>query len=463
MSAQPNRSARAHLGAAALSTEGAPLTEREVIATWWPLGLSWLLMTFEMPLTNAVISRLPDAEVNLAAWGIVFSIAIMIQAPATMLLAASTALVKDAASWVRLSRITIGILALLTVVHILVGFTPLYDVVLRDLIGLPDEVADAARTAAMIVVPWSLGTGSRRFFHGILIRYGHSRVVIASAMVRLTTDVIILGIGLAIGSVQGAIVTAVAMTTAVILESLFTWTRVRPVIAERILTNRTAEPPFGYRQFAVFYWPLVITTLLSVSTVTLISAALARMPGSLASLATWPVVFGFLMLWQSTAVAYQEVVISMLRRPNGVEVLQRVLRRLALGLTISLALVALTPLSYLWFRYGAALPPDLTRLAQGALLLGLFIPALRALQAWQQGAIVYGSRTAAMTESVVVFLITTVAVLALGMATSFATGIYVGMIAYGAGFAAQTAWLQWRARPLVAALRRRDAVAGGAP
>lgn len=463
MSAQPKRSARAHIGANTLRTEGAPVTEREVIATWWPLGLSWLLMTFEMPLTNAVISRLPDAEVNLAAWGIVFSIAITIQAPATMLLAASTALVKDAASWLRLSRIVIVILSLLTLVHALVGFTPLYDVLLRDLIGLPDEVADAARTAAMIVVPWSLGTGARRFFHGILIRYGHSRIVIASALVRLSTDVVILGLGLAIGSVQGAIVTAVAMTTAVMLETIFTWTRVRPVIRSRVLTNRSAEAPFGYRQFAVFYLPLVATTVLAVSTVTLISAALARMPDSLASLATWPVVFGFLMLWQSAAMAYQEVVISMLRRPNGVEVLQRVLKRMALGLTLSLALVALTPLSFLWFRYGAALSPELTSLAQGALLLGLFIPALRALQAWQQGAIVYGSRTSAMTESVVVFLVATVAVLALGMATGFATGLYVGMIAYGVGFAAQTTWLQWRSRPLVAALRGRDVVPEGIP
>src|SRR5690606_17688273 len=119
-----------------------------------------------------------------------------------------------------------------------------------------------------------------------------------------------------------------------------------------------------------------VTTLLSLSTVALISAALARMPGSLASLATWPVVFGFLMLWQSVAVAYQEVVISLLRRPDGVAVLRRVMRRMAVGLTASLALVAVTPLAYWWFRYGTGLSPELTALAQGAALIGVITPAI---------------------------------------------------------------------------------------
>lgn len=450
------RAAGRPVSTAAQATEGAPLSAREVLSVWWPLGLSWVLMTLEMPLTNAIIPRLPNADVNLAAWGIIFSLAIMIQAPATMLLAAATALVKDAASFRRLSRITIGILIALTATHALLAFTPLYDWVMVGIIGVPEDVAAAGRIPAMIVVPWSLGTGSRRYFHGILIRYGQSRVVIASAAVRLTTDIVILGAGLAIGTVQGAVVTAVAMTTAVLLESLFTWTRVRPVIHRSVLPNRSGPAVFGYGEFARFYVPLVVTTLLSLSTVTLISAALARMPGSLASLATWPVVFGFLMLWQSVAVAYQEVVISLLRRPDGVAVLRRVMRRMAFGLTASLALVAVTPLAYWWFRYGTGLSPELTALAQGAVLIGVITPAIRAVQSWQQGALVFGSRTAPMMESVVVFLVATATVLALGMTTTTLNGIYIGMAAYVAGLLAQTAWLELRVRPVVAALRRRD-------
>jgi hypothetical protein len=440
-------------------TGGSRLTSREVIETWWPLALSWLLMIGEMPLTSAIISRLPLPEVNLAAWGIVFNLAIMIQAPGTMLLAASTAMVVGAASYLRLRRIAFSILAVLTLVHVLIGFTPLFDLVLRELLGLPPEVVDASRMAMMLVVPWSFGTGTRRFFHGILIRYGQSRAVIAGTLVRLTADIVILGAGLIIGSVEGATLTAAAMTAAVLLEALYAWLRVRPVIRDQVLTNTADRIPFAYADFARFYTPLVVTTLLSLSTVTLISAALARMPGSLASLATWPVVFGFLMLWQSVAFAYQEVVISMLRRPGAVEVLLKVTKQLALGVTLVLGTALITPLAYWWFHSGAALPPELTSLAQGALLLGLFIPALRAIQSWQQGTIVYGRNTGPMLESVVVFLAVTAGVLALGMSMPLASGLYAGMAAYALGMAAQTAWLAIRIRPLLIRLRERDAAA----
>ncbi len=46
-------------------------------------------MTAEHPLISAVVARLSEPAINLAAWGIVFAICIVIQSPSTMLLAAS--------------------------------------------------------------------------------------------------------------------------------------------------------------------------------------------------------------------------------------------------------------------------------------------------------------------------------------------------------------------------------------
>ncbi len=438
------------------AAEGPALTAREVLVTWWPLALSWLFMTVELPVTSAVISRLLVPEVNLAAWGVVFNLSITIQAPGTMLLAASTALVRDAASYYRLSRITFWILLSLTLIHALIAFTPVYDVVFRGWLGLPADVADAARLAVMISVPWSAATGSRRFFHGILIRYGHSRTVILSTAVRLTIGMGILAAGLFFWTVPGAVLTAIALTSAVIAEALYAAVLARKVIIREVLPRTDTQEVFSYPSFVRFYVPLVATMLLSLSTVTLISGAIARMPDSLASLAAWPVAFGFLMFWQSPAFGFQEVVISLLRRRDGLQVLSRVAVGIVLGMTLLLLVVSLTPLSRLWFIHGAALPPDLVQLAQATLLLGLLIPALRALQSWLQGAIVFGGRTQSMLESVIVFVLVTSGVLAFGLVTGTFKGIYVGMVAYVLGMAAQTAWLAWRARQLFGALRRRD-------
>ena len=66
-----------------------------ILKAWWPLAASWLFMSLEQPVVGAVIARLADPAVNLAALGgVVFPLALLIEAPIIMLLAASTALSK---------------------------------------------------------------------------------------------------------------------------------------------------------------------------------------------------------------------------------------------------------------------------------------------------------------------------------------------------------------------------------
>ena len=53
-------------------------------------------MALELPAISAVMARLADPQIHLAAWGgIVFPVALIVEAPVIMLLAASTALSRD--------------------------------------------------------------------------------------------------------------------------------------------------------------------------------------------------------------------------------------------------------------------------------------------------------------------------------------------------------------------------------
>ena len=74
-----------------------------VFKVWLPLAASWLIMGTELPLLSAFVARLAEPAINLAAYGgIVFPIALIVEAPVIMLLAASTALSKDWASYQKL-------------------------------------------------------------------------------------------------------------------------------------------------------------------------------------------------------------------------------------------------------------------------------------------------------------------------------------------------------------------------
>src|SRR5512140_2162223 len=151
---------------------------RQVFRTWWPLAASWLLMAAELPAVSATVARLPDAEIHLAAFGgVVYQLALIIESPIIMLLPAATALCKDWASYRRIFNFMMITGALLTGLHILVAFTPLYSLVVVKMIGAPAEIIEPARLGLMIMLPWSWSIAFRRLNQGTLIRFGHSRAV----------------------------------------------------------------------------------------------------------------------------------------------------------------------------------------------------------------------------------------------------------------------------------------------
>lgn len=437
-----------------ITTPALPLGR--IAHVWWPLAASWVVMTIEMPLISAIIARLPHPEINLAAWGVVLGLATIIQSPSTMLLAASTALSKDWASYVKLRRIMAGILLSLTLLHALIAFTPLYYVVMQHILGVPEAIIEPARIGLMIMTPWSLGTGYRRFQQGVLIQFDRSRVVIWGSVLRLTTDSLVLFTGLWLGTFAGIVVGPTAIIAGVLTEAIYTGWCVRPVLRRDVRPAPKVEPVLTLRDFSRFYIPLAVMVLLTLIMQPLVSAALSRMPHPLESLAIWPVVYGFLVMWQSVGISYNEAVIALLDRPGAVESLRRVTWWAAIIMTLLLGLVLATPLARLWFTYVAALPPNLVQLAQQSAWLGLLLPALRLLLSWYQGAITYSRQTRAITESVILFLAVCVATLVAGVRWQSVAGVYVGLAAISLAYLVQTGWLRYRSRPALQAVQRRD-------
>ncbi|MFQ5529652.1 MAG: hypothetical protein ACE5FP_04820, partial [Gemmatimonadota bacterium] len=82
------------------------LSNRAIFLFWAPLAATWLMMAAEGPFLAAVIARLADPKFNLAAHGVAFAFAILIEAPVIMLMSAATALVEDRTSYRKLRNFT---------------------------------------------------------------------------------------------------------------------------------------------------------------------------------------------------------------------------------------------------------------------------------------------------------------------------------------------------------------------
>ncbi len=448
-----------HGGAAGSTKE--PLTTNRIFKTWWPLALGWLIMTVEIPGLSAIVARLAEPERNLAAWGVVFPLVLILGAPMMMILSASTALSKDWASYVRVRRYMWVLVSSLTTLHLLLAFTPLYDFVVREIIAAPPEIIEPARLGLRLLIPWTAAVAYRRLTYGVLIRFGHTRWVTLGAMVRLAVDAICLLLLLLLQQlfaieISGIMVAAGVFTCGVVGEACYAAWRVGPVLHNQLKPAPAVAQILTLPSFLRFYIPLVMTSLLQVIVQPITAAALSRMPDPLQTLAIWPVVYGLLIIWMSAGMAFTEAVVVLLDEPNATERLHRFTVRLALATSGLLLLMVATPLAELWFRQVAALPPLLVGPARQSIWLGILVPALTVIQSWHQGALMSDRRTGGITEAMLMALVSHVTILAIGVYWGGVSGLYIGLTALVGGSLTRSAWLWYRTRPTMRTRRQQD-------
>lgn len=422
------------------------LSTKQILATWLPLVASWLLMSIELPTINAIVARLPDAEVNLAAYGgVVFPVALTIEAPVIMLLAAATALSRDWRSYQRLKKITLWMGGILGALHLLVAVTPIYDFIVTVILQVPEAVVEPARTGLLLLTPWTAAIAYRRFQQGTMIRFGHSRMVGETTAIRLVTGVIVLVIGYSMGSIPGAALAGLTQGLAVTAEAAYAGLRIRK-IRHLIKDAPPAKNPLTLKRFIAFYTPLAITSSLWLLWMPLISGTVSRMPDPLESLAVWSVVTGLLFMFRTPGVAFNEAVVALLEEPCAFPILRKFARTAAL-VTAGLAIIfVVSPLAQGWFTVIANLPPDRAETARITLAFAIPLSILSVYISLFQGIIVQQEKTGPVAEAVVVFLVALSAVLIAGVVTEAYKGVYVAAAGFTVAHLAQALWLLVRSR-----------------
>ena len=180
------------------------------------------------------------------------------------------------------------------------------------------------------------------------------------------------------------------------------------------------------------------------------------MPQALESLAVWPVVSGLIFMLRSMGVAYTEVVVALLDETFSYAPLKKFTGGLVLAASSLHILIAITPLSLIWFGDVSALKPELAEMARIAFLLAIPLPALQVLQSWFQGAIMHGRHTRGIPESVIVFLLTVALVFGTGIYFGSITGLYIGIVGFVIATFTQDVWLWLRSRQIIKSVQERD-------
>ena len=374
---------------------------RDLFKTWWPIALSWILLSFEPQFFSSVIARYPNAEVNLAAYGNVsWLIPIFIQSPVMLLQAASAALCVDLETFNKLRKFAYGMTIGLTLVHLLVALTPLYFFVTRKIFNLPEEVVSAARPGLVLMLPWAGSIAYRRFHQGILVRFGHTKRMSFGTLLRLLSDLICVVLLSRIKGISGLIVATAAQGFSVFLEGVFTGVVTQPIIKNDLKKSITGEI-IRWKTFIRYYTPLLVNSVLMILYSPMNSAAMGRMPASLASLATWPVVNSFGHVVNNLGQAGREVTLTFIRKKRSFKTIRNFCLIIGSISVLILSLFTFTPLLNWYLRVVISMPEHLLLLAKNAMIFLIPIGITFSLTNMYTGVVSFSGKTLSLLTSTI--------------------------------------------------------------
>jgi progressive ankylosis protein len=388
------------------------LTLRQIFFFWVPLALTWLMMAAEGPFLAAIIARLPDPKYNLAAFGVAFSLAVLVESPILMIMAAATALVKDRDSLVKMKNFTYALNGLVTLVMVLLIVPPVFDFVTETLLRLPERVSNLIYPACVVLIPWPAAIGYRRFYQGVLIRSNLTRRVAYGTVVRLSVMALTGLVCFLFTRVDGALVGGLSLSLGVCAEAVASKVMVRRSERAILAGSPGVGPVMSYRVIARFYFPLALTTMVSVGIIPVVTFFLSHSRMPVESLAVFPVVNSLVFLFRSMGISFQEVGIALLGENNrGYKPLRDFAFLLGLLVTGALGLVAFTPLSSLWFQQVSGLGRDLYELALLPTQIMVIMPGLMVLLSFQRSILVKARRTEPITFASIIEVGGTIVVL----------------------------------------------------
>lgn len=391
------------------------------------------MMSIEGPYIAAIIARLPEPKFNLAAYGVAFSFALIIEAPVIMIMSASTALVKDRLSFIKLRNFTYFINTIITLLMLAFLLPDIFFFISIDLIALPKEVADLTYKAFFILIPWPGTIGYRRFYQGIMIRYNLTRRVAYGTVIRITAMSLTALILYLYFDFDGVIVGASALTAGVTTEAvvsrLMSWR-----IVQNIKEENKVDGEIRYKEIFNFYYPLALTSLIGLGVHPMVTFFIGQSKFPLESLAILPVINSLVFIFRGLGLSFQEVVIALIgERGEGFVSLKIFASYLGIILVILLFMISLTPLSYIWYYNISGLSIELTEFARIPSIIISLMPGLTVLIAFQRGVLVGFRNTKPITFATSIEVLGIILILYIMIKGFFIIGAVAAMVAFIVG------------------------------
>jgi progressive ankylosis protein len=420
---------------------------KKILLFWLPLAATWLMMSVEGPFLAALIARLPEPKFNLAAYGVAYSFALIIEAPVIMMMSASTALVKGYQSFRKLRNFTFSLSILLTLLMFILITPGIFYFITSDLINLPDNVCQLTHIATILLIPWPGAIGYRRLYQGVLIRNNLTKKVAYGTIIRLASMATTATLLFLLSNADGVVVGAAALSAGVIMEAVVSRFMVSEVIHK--MKSTVSEEQLTFKKIFHFYYPLALTSLIGLGVQPLVTFFIGQSRMAIESLAVLPVVTSFVFIFRAMGLSYQEVVIALIgeKREHNKQIGWFALL-LAFSLVGILSIVSFTPLAIIWLKDISGLSQLLTEFARMPLMIMAIFPALTVLINFQRGVLVNHNFTKPITFATILEVLLIVISMLIGINYFSFVGAIAATLAFVIGRISANVYLFYSVKKL---------------
>lgn len=418
------------------------VTYRRIALAYLPLAFSWIFMALEGPVSMTLLGLTPQQKLDAASFLVLFGLAIWIESPVIDLLSTSTTWGTNRQRWEVIWRFTGLTMLFVTVVHGLVAFSPIYDLIMRGVLNVSPEVAENGRVPFQIMTCWSACVGWRRSSQGLMIRQGQPGLIGWGTLVRAATMVLVATPLITWAKLPGLVGVAWGLLASVFAEAAFIHFVSRPV--RMGLPESHGEEILTLRRVFSFHAPLTASTMIMLSSPVLVTRAIAQTAEPVTQLAAWQVASSVVWLFRTLSFALPETVISLYAPGETQRRLYRFCLGIGLGLSILMAVTGFFRLESGLYTQLYNAQAELVPLAELAFAWCITMPLINSLMSYYRALLTAHHVTWARMTAIVVSVVVLFALVAWLPGTGM-KGVVVAALALTLAQAVEllALWISW--------------------
>ena len=408
-------------------------------------------MSMEGTILASFIARLPFDTRNLAAYGVAVALAMFIESPVIHLLSTSVALARDRASMIALRTFAYRISIIVTAGMVVVSIPWVYNIVTNEVLHLPPSVATLMYWGFVSMIPWPAAIGYRRFYQGLLIRNGRTRLVAYGTIVRLIAMLCSAITLMLIGTIPGVLVGTLSLTIGVMCEAAMTKYMVRDVLKMYERAVVMEGDGISTAEIVRFWLPLAATSAFGFAVTPMLAYFMSRAPDPLSSLAVLPVVDSFVFFFRSFGFSYQEVGVALIGdKQQNYAAVRRVGFGIVICTTVILAAIAFTPLLGMVYTGLYGLQPQLAGFAKVPTMVLVVLPSIAVAYSLYRSVLISARQNVKVTISTVLEVGGIALIMVLLVTFTELNGALAAAISMTLGRIISTIYLKWTAGSVLA-------------